>query len=213
MIFCARSCTPGKPEATRDSAFTATYARILTIGQTAGIVIFGRFSGRAVGLGPERIFSNQILSSNMQSIKIFSFLLVAGLILAGCKKTTAPEGQAGTDNAVTADAASAAAEQANVAPPHSADAVNQAVQACERMSAFINESIMTKEYELSKATGDALLTEQVAKLKEFQVGFSQMKDKISMSTPETWPALYTEYQQLGVSAKTYMKAMMNQGVN
>lgn len=149
----------------------------------------------------------------MQTIKIFSFLVVAGLILAGCTKKAATEGQAGTEQAAATDttAAAAAGGQDIVVPPLDANAVSQAVQACERMSAFINENIMTKEYELSKAAGDALLTEQVAKLKEFQVGFSQMKDKISMSTPETWPALYTEYQQLGISAKTYMKAMMNQG--
>jgi hypothetical protein len=178
-----------------------------------GIVIFARFPGRALNLDTERIFSTSILYSNMQSSKIFSFLLVAGLILASCKKSMPAEGQAGADQAsTTADAgasAGAAADNLNIeVPPFSADMVSQAVQACDRMSNFINDQLMTKEYELSKAAGDALLTEQVAKLKEYQVGFSQMKDKIRMSTAETWPGLYTEYQKLGIAAKTYLKAMM-----
>jgi hypothetical protein len=150
----------------------------------------------------------------MQSFKIYSLLLVAGLLIAGCKKPAADAAQAGADTAATADAAAAAAASAEVAievPPFSADMASQSAQACDRLSAFINDQIIQKEYELSRAEGDAQLTAQVAKLKEYQVLFSQMKDKIGGATADNWSETYTEMQKLAIEAKGYLKGVMGQG--
>jgi hypothetical protein len=179
--------------------------------QMRGIVIFARFSGAGMAMVPGHAILHSIIYSNMQSFKIYSLLLVAGLLVAGCKKPAADAAQAAADTAASADAAAASAEVAIEVPAYSPEMASQSAQACERMSSYINEQIMTKEYELSRAEGDAKLAEQVAKLKEYQVLFSQMKDKVGTATADNWSGQYTEFQRLAIEAKAYLKDLAGQG--
>lgn len=151
----------------------------------------------------------------MHISKIFALITITTLFLAQCanKAEKPSEGAQATDTAPATEApAAATTENSEVrippAPPLDQNQINQGVMACDRMASIVNDQLLEKEYDLSKNPGDQALANTVAKLKEYQVGFSQMKGRIQAANAETWPAIFKEYQVLGVEAKAFLKPLV-----
>jgi len=153
----------------------------------------------------------------MNVLKIFTLILFSGLVLVQCKpKTDVPaEGAATEQSAPAAGEGSLAAgtqdDQPIVPPPAPAYDQSQLyvyVGACDRYSSIINDQIIQKEYDLSKNPEDQELVALVAKLKELQVRFSQVKAKLETVTAEDWQKVWDELQIVGMESKRVLKPLM-----
>lgn len=146
----------------------------------------------------------------MNAIKFFAICACLGLMLVSCSSKGTD--QAEQTPATSADAAptdNQAADQGDVqAPPFSADQLGISVRACEMMMGLLTEQIMAQENALSKTPDDKALADVVAKLKESQILFSQVKGKLANCTEDKWQEVYAEFQRAGIGAKAVLKPLM-----